>query len=79
MLSNLWEFLGSSQFQHLASLASTLAIFVLIPLYRKLSRMIAALHRIPVIETILTMQDERISELEAHRPKPFRHLNVWPL
>ena len=67
MLLSLWDFIGTPQFQHIASLASLLATLVLIPLYRKLSGMIAQLKKIPLIIQALNDIDERVSDLETHR------------
>lgn len=67
MLQSIWDFLGSPQFSHIATMASLVATLVLIPLYKRLSNMIAQLKKIPLIIAALNDIDERVTDLETHR------------
>ena len=72
MLQTIWDFIGSPPFSHLASLASLIATLVLIPIYKRLRKMIDDLKKIPVIVQALNAHEERITALEVHRRNPPR-------
>lgn len=74
----IWDFLASEQFKTIASALNALVLLLIVPLYRGIRKHIAALNRIPLLETILSHHDERISELETHRANPPRHQSIWP-
>ena len=73
---DIWHFLGSPQFQHIVTAASAIAVFILVPLYRRLRKLVAALSRVPVLEQIIAQHDERIGNLESYR---FRQRAGWKL